>query len=109
MHNQELHYLHGLDELLADPESLTMARVADYLATVRVATANWFGRTGRAELSAWIDRDGTGWRVWDTDERAGIMDFSILRTESETEALGSFLRRARHHFDQNKMAVRRGF
>lgn len=109
MHNQELYYLHGLDELLADPESLTMARVAEYLATVRVATANWFGRTGRAERSAWIDRDGTGWRVWDTDERAGIMDFSILRTESETEALGSFLRRARYHSDQDKTAVRRGF
>ena len=77
MHNQELHYLHGLDELLADPESLTMARVAEYLATVRVATANWFGRTGRAERSAWIDRDGTGLR--DECQQDGSYEESVFQ------------------------------
>ncbi|KUM35586.1 hypothetical protein AR689_16410 [Arthrobacter sp. EpRS71] len=98
---------HHLDELLADGELLTVARVSTYLAAHRLATANWFGRTGRPERSAWIDRDGTGWRVWDTDERAGIMDFTIVRTESETEALQSFLRRAQHHLKQDGEAVRR--
>ena len=99
--------LHHLDELLEDGESLTVARISVYLATHRLATANWFGRTGRAERSAWIEREGTGWRVWETDERAGIMDHCILRTESETEALDSFLRRARRHLKADGTAVRR--
>ncbi|BCW61343.1 hypothetical protein HAV21_06515 [Paenarthrobacter sp. MSM-2-10-13] len=106
MHNRELP---GLDELLADGELLTVAKVAEYLAAHRMATANWFGPTGRSQNSTWIDRDGTGWRVWDTDERAGIMDFTILRTQSETEALRSFLRRARHHRDLDSTAVRRNY
>lgn len=109
MHNRELHDLHDLDELLADGETLTVARISTYLAARRVATANWFGPTGRAERSTWIDRDGTGWRVWDTDERAGIMDFTTLRTESETEALRSFLLRARYHLNQERNAVRGNF
>ena len=98
---------HHLDELLEDGESLTVAKISAYLSTHRLATANWFGPTGRSSSSSWIERDGTGWRVWETDERAGIMDHCILRTESETEAVDSFLRRARRHLKADGTAVRR--
>ncbi|WP_303542545.1 hypothetical protein [Paenarthrobacter aurescens] len=101
--------LNDLDQLLAEGEPLTLARVSEYLATHRLATANWFGPTGRPDRSSWIKREGLGWRVWDTDERAVIMDFSVLRTDSEAEALDSFLRRARNHLQADGTAVRRGF
>ncbi|GAA4480879.1 hypothetical protein [Microbacterium panaciterrae] len=90
-----------------DRENLTVDQVAEYLATHPMVTANWFGRTGRAERSTWIDRDGSGWKVWDTDERGVVMDFMTLRTESEAEALDAFLRRAEHHRDLDKTATRR--
>lgn len=70
------------------------------------ATANWFGRTGRSESSAWIDRDGEGWVVWDTDERGSrFHEPSYFR--SEAEALDLFLRIARRHLRGDSQAVRR--
>lgn len=57
-------------------------------------TANWYGLTGRGELSAWIDRDGDDWLVWQTDERASVFHDPIRYT-SEPEALAFFLQLAR--------------
>ncbi|MEV8175129.1 hypothetical protein [Microbacterium sp. NPDC079176] len=70
------------------------------------ATANWFGRTGRRERSAWIDHDGDEWIVWDTDER-GDRFFGPSRFSSEAEALDQFLRMARSHKAADSTAVRR--
>ncbi len=84
-------------EILAAGEDLTVDRIGAYLAVRPMTTANWFGPTGRPELSTWIDRDGSVWRVWDTDEKGVEMDFMTLRTEAEAEALDAFLRRAESH------------
>lgn len=70
------------------------------------ATANWYGRTGRSERSAWIDRDGDDWIVWDTDER-GARFYGPSRFASETEALDQLLRMARAHKAADGHAVRR--
>lgn len=70
------------------------------------ATANWFGRTGRRERSAWIDRDGDEWIVWDTDER-GDRFYGPSRFPSEAGALDQFLRMARSHKDADSTASRR--
>lgn len=70
------------------------------------ATANWYGRTGRSERSAWIDRDGDDWIVWDTDER-GARFYGPSRFASEPEALDQFLRMARAHKAADSHAVRR--
>jgi hypothetical protein len=86
-----------LDPENLDAETLTVASVEAYLAEHPLPTANWFGPTGRRALSTWIDRDDTGWRVWDTDERGDIVDSMTLHTESEQEALDAFLRRAAWH------------
>ncbi|WP_029145564.1 hypothetical protein [Microbacterium luticocti] len=80
-----------------DAENLTIASVGAYLTEHPMPTANWFGPTGRRALSTWIDSDGSGWRVWDTDERAGIVDGMTLHTTSEQEAVEAFLRRALWH------------
>lgn len=58
------------------------------------AITNWYGRTGRGELSAWIDRDGDDWLVWQTDERESVFHDPIRYT-SEPEALAFFLQLAR--------------
>lgn len=60
-----------------------------------VRYANWYGHTGRAEISAWIDREGDEWLVWQTDERGGRMHDPIRYT-SEAEALDFFLQMARY-------------
>jgi hypothetical protein len=70
------------------------------------ATANWFGRTGRPQSSAWIDRIGDEWVVWETDERAVRLDMDF-RFRSEAEALDLFLRMARSHRAADSQAVRR--
>ncbi|MFJ4997868.1 hypothetical protein ACIP5T_06925 [Microbacterium sp. NPDC088619] len=70
------------------------------------ATANWFGRTGRRESSAWIDSDGDGWLVWETDERGGIFH-DPLRFASEAEALDLFLKIARRYRAGDSSATRR--
>lgn len=70
------------------------------------ATANWYGRTGHRERSAWIDRDGDDWIVWDTDERGDRL-YGPSRFASETEALDRFLRMARAHKAADAHAVRR--
>ena len=44
--------------------------------------------------------------MWDTDERAVEMDFMTLRTESESEAMDAFLRRAEHHRNSDATATR---
>ncbi|MGN8027828.1 hypothetical protein [Microbacterium sp. 22242] len=80
-----------------DREKLTISAVAAYLGAHPMTTANWFGPTGRTESSTWIAEDGTGWRVWDTDEKGVEMDDMTLRTESESEALEAFLARAEWH------------
>ena len=90
-----------------DRENPKVDEVAAYLAVHPMATANWFGPTGRAARATWIDRDGTGWKVWDTDERGAEIDYMTLRTESESEALDAFLRRAEHHRDADSTATRR--
>lgn len=69
------------------------------------ATANWFRHTGRRERSAWIDRDGDEWIVWDTDER-GEMFYGPSRFTSEDEALEQFLRMARAHKAADSTAIR---
>ena len=70
------------------------------------ATANWFGPTGRPQSSAWIDRIGDEWVVWETDERAGRY-LPESRFRSESEALDLFLRMARRHKASDSQAVRR--
>lgn len=65
-----------------DRENPTVDEVAAYLAVHPMATANWFGPTGRAARATWIDRDGTGWKVWDTDERGAEIDYMTLCTAS---------------------------
>lgn len=70
------------------------------------ATANWFGPTGRPQSSAWIDRVGDEWVVWETDERAVRLDVDF-RFRSEAEALDLFLRFARSHQAADSHAVRR--
>ncbi|OAN42093.1 hypothetical protein [Microbacterium sp. H83] len=70
------------------------------------ATANWFGRTGRRQSSAWIDRDGDEWAVWETDERGEVFH-APLRFRSESEALDLFLRIARRYHAGDSHAVRR--
>lgn len=70
------------------------------------ATANWFGRTGRRERSAWIDRSGDEWIVWETDERGERFDVDF-RFRSEAEALDLFLRMARSHRAADSQATRR--
>ncbi|WP_314422358.1 hypothetical protein [uncultured Microbacterium sp.] len=70
------------------------------------ATANWFGRTGRRQSAAWIDRDGDGWIVWETDER-GDTFHDPLHFSSEAEALDLFLKIARRYRAGNSQAVRR--
>jgi hypothetical protein len=94
---------------IEDPDAadLTVASVGAYLAEHQMPIANWFGNTGRRARSAWIDRDGSGWRVWDTDERADIMENTVLHTESESEALDDFLRRAVWHRKMDTTAVRK--
>ena len=87
-------------------EQLTVPIVAAYLDEHPIPTANWFGPTGQPELSAWIDRDETGWRVWDTDERASVVENSVLQTDSESEALIAFLRRAAHFQESRASTVR---
>lgn len=70
------------------------------------ATANWFGRTGRPQSAAWIDRDGDAWLVWETDERGEIFH-DPLRFASEAEALDLFLKIARRYKAGNSSATRR--
>lgn len=70
------------------------------------ATANWFGPTGRPQSSAWIDRDGDAWIVWETDERGGRFHDPV-RFDSESEALDFFLRIARRYRASDSHAVRR--
>ncbi|MEV8251842.1 hypothetical protein AB0O87_13080 [Microbacterium sp. NPDC076768] len=69
------------------------------------ATANWYGPTGRSDRSAWIDRDGDEWVVWEADERAVHYNFS--RYGSEAEALDHFLKLARGYKRGDSTAVRR--
>lgn len=90
-----------------DRESLTISAVAERLAAHPMTTANWFGPTGRPESSAWIIEDGPGWRVWETDEKAVVVDYTVMRTESESEALEEFLARADHHRRAAQGTVRR--
>lgn len=70
------------------------------------ATANWFGRTGRPQSAAWIDRSGEDWIVWETDERGGVFH-DPLHFRSEAEALDLFLRIARRYRASDSTAVRR--
>ncbi len=70
------------------------------------ATANWFGRTGRTQSAAWIDRDGEDWIVWETDERGGRFH-APLRFRSEAEALDLFIRIARRYRTSDAHAERR--
>jgi hypothetical protein len=90
-----------------DRENPTVQEVAAYLAAHPMVTANRFGPTGRAARATWIDRDGTGWTVWDTDERGVEIDSMTLCTASESEALDAFLRRAEHHRDADATVTRR--
>ncbi|MEV8251845.1 hypothetical protein AB0O87_13095 [Microbacterium sp. NPDC076768] len=69
------------------------------------ATANWYGPTGRSDRSAWIDRDGDEWVVWEADERA--VHYNFRRYRSEAEALGTFLGLARGYKRGDSTAVRR--
>lgn len=71
------------------------------------ATANWFGPTGRPQSSAWIDRDGEEWIVWETDERGGRFHDPV-RFHSEVEAVDLFLRIARRYRAADSRSVRRG-
>ncbi len=90
-----------------DRETLTVSAVAERLAARPMTTVNWFGPTGRPESSAWIIDDGTGWRVWETDEKGVIVDYTVMWTESESEALEKFLARAEHHRRAAQGTVRR--
>lgn len=85
---------------------LTAAQVQQILKDeFLTATANWYGPTGRPDRAAWIDRDGDGWVVWETDERAGRYDPEPFHTEAE--ALDRFLRIARARKRSDTTAVRR--
>ena len=70
------------------------------------ATANWFGPTGRPQSSAWIEREGEEWIVWEADER-GERFHAPLRFRSEAEALDLFIRIARRYRASDSRASRR--
>lgn len=74
---------------------LTRDSVAEILKQEGLNAANFFGRTGRAHLSAWIKQEGDTWLVWNTDERADVMDITVTHWNSEQAALENFLARAR--------------
>ncbi|WOO36603.1 hypothetical protein R2R35_22880 [Anaerocolumna sp. AGMB13020] len=61
----------------------------------KLTRINWFNESQLSENQVGIKKDSDRWTVYITDERANVVDGSIIQLEKEEEAYDMLLRKGR--------------